>query len=162
MVAAVLAASVVPLGFASANQRGASNSNAAHWVTTWGGSPVDMGNHNYTGTIRNIVFSSVRGDMVRVRLTNTFGDQPLQIGDAYIGVSGSDGNIRGPSVPLTFSGSPSITIPQGAEALSDPVSLSVPALTDLAVSVYIPHATEQTGHSDSQETTYITFGTDQA
>ncbi len=121
-----------------------------------------MGNHNYTGTIRNVVFSSVRGNTVRVRLTNTFGDQPLQIGDAYIGVSGADGTISGPNVPLTFSGARSITIPQGAEALSDPARLSVPALTDLAVSVYIPHPTEQTGHSDSQETTYITFGTDQA
>jgi hypothetical protein len=52
--------------------------------------------------------------------------------------------------------------PQGAEALSDPVSLAVPALTDLAVSVYIPQATEQTGHNDSQESTYITEGTDHA
>jgi lysophospholipase L1-like esterase len=121
-----------------------------------------MGNHNYTGTIRNIVFTSVGGDVVRVRLTNTFGDQPLQIGDAFIGVSGPDGTIHGPNVPLTFSGARSITIPQGAEALSDPVRLSVPELTDLAVSVYIPHPTEQTGHLDSQETTYSTIGTDQA
>ncbi|HEY2651534.1 MAG TPA: SGNH/GDSL hydrolase family protein [Solirubrobacteraceae bacterium] len=166
MLAALLVAIVVPLGFASADQRQGrqdpSTAHAAHWVSTWGGSPVDMGNHNYTGTIRNIVFSSVGGDIVRVRLTNTFGDQPLLIGDAYIGVSGADGSITGPNVPLTFSGSRAITIPQGAEALSDPIRLSVPALTELAVSVYIPHPTEQTGHSDSQETTYITFGTDQA
>jgi lysophospholipase L1-like esterase len=166
--AALLASAIAaaPLSFASAGQRqqaqAASSAGATHWVATWGASPQDMGNHNYTGTIRNIVFAAVGGDSVRVRLTNTFGNQPLQIGNAYIGVSGADGNIRGRNVPLTFAGSRTITIPQGAEALSDPVSLAVPALTDLAVSVYIPQATEQTGHNDSQQSTYITQGTDHA
>jgi lysophospholipase L1-like esterase len=166
--AALLASGIAaaPLGFASADQQqppqNTSSSRATQWVATWGGSPQDMGNHNYTGTIRNIVFAAVGGDSVRVRLTNTYGNQPLQIGDAYIGVSGADGNIHGPNVPLTFAGSRTITIPQGAEALSDPVSLAVPALTDLAVSLYIPQATEQTGHNDSQESTYITEGTDHA
>jgi lysophospholipase L1-like esterase len=164
VVVGLLVAGLAPLGLASAHQSQGqrASSNARHWVATWGGSPVDMGNHNYTGTIRNIVFTSVGGDVARVRLTNIFGDQPLQIGDAYIGVSGPDGTIHGPNVPLTFSGARSITIPQGAEALSDPVRLSVPELTDLAVSIYIPHPTEQTGHADSQETTYSTIGTDQA
>ena len=157
---------MMPFGSASAAQRqqvqDTAGQGSAQWVATWGGSPMDLGNHNYTGTIRNIVFAAAGGKTARVRLTNTFGDQPLQIGDAYIGVSGADGNIRGPNVPLTFSGSRTITIPKGAEALSDPVSLTVPEATDLAVSVYIPQATEQTGHADSQETTYITHGTDQA
>src|SRR5258708_37649968 len=81
-----------PLGFASADQhqrpQNTPSSRATQWVATWGGSPQDMGNHNYTGTIRNIVFAAVGGDSVRVRLTNTYGNQPLQIGDAYIGLSG--------------------------------------------------------------------------
>lgn len=164
VLAGLAVAGVVSLGLASASQAqvSSSHSNGAQWISTWGASPVDMGNHDYTGTIRNIVFTSVGGDTLRVRLTNTFGDQPLQIGDAYIGVSEPDGSIEGPNVPLTFSGSRSITIPQGAEVLSDPISLSVPALSDLAVSLYIPQATEQTGHFDSQSTTFITFGTDQA
>lgn len=162
--AGLAVAGLVPLGVASAAEQrvGSSNSNGAQWVSVWGASPVDMGNHDYTGTIRNIVFTSVGGNTVRIRLTNTFGDQPLQIGDAYVGVTEPDGSIEGPNVPLTFSGARSITIPQGAEVVSDPVSLSVPALSDLAVSLYIPQATEQTGHSDSQSTTFITFGTDQA
>jgi len=164
VLAVVVVAGIVPPGAASAAQQqvGSANSNGTQWLSTWGASPVDMGNHDYTGTIRNIVFTSVGGNTVRVRLTNTFGDQPLQIGDAYIGVTEPDGSIAGPNVPLTFSGARSITIPQGAEVLSDPVSLSVPPLSDLAVSLYIPQATEQTGHSDSQSTTFITFGTDQA
>jgi lysophospholipase L1-like esterase len=166
VLAGLAVASLAPLGLASADQGqphvGNSIADATRWVTTWGASPVDMGNFNYSGTIRHVVFTSVGGDTVRVRLTNTFGDQPLQIGDAYIGVSDTDGTILGPNVPLTFSGSRSITIPQGAEALSDPVTLSVPELTDLAVTLYIPHPTEQTGHLGANETTFITYGTDQA
>jgi hypothetical protein len=120
-----------------------------------------MGNHNYTGTVRNIVFTSVGGNTVRVRLSNIFGSQPYEFGDASVGVSDSQGNITGPIVPLTFSGQRSVTIPQGAEVVSDPVGLTVPALHDLAVSVYVPHADgEQTGHPDAQQVNYLTFGTD--
>ena len=39
---------------------------------------------------------------------------------------------------LKFNGSPTITIPAGALAVSDPVTLDVPALGDLAVSLYLP------------------------
>jgi lysophospholipase L1-like esterase len=132
-----------------------------HWVTTWSASPVDMGDAHFTGTVRDIVFSSVGGNTVRVRLTNTFGSQPYEFGDASIGVSDSQGNITGPIVPLTFSGQRSVTIPQGAEVVSDPVDLTVPPLHDLAVSVYVPHDDgEQSGHPDAQQVNYVTQGTD--
>src|SRR4029077_4271865 len=64
-----------------------------------------------------------------------------------------------PSVPLTFGGQKSVQIPIGAEALSDPVRLHVPALQELAVSVYAPTATgSATLHSLGQQTTYVTSG----
>jgi lysophospholipase L1-like esterase len=139
----------------------ASESQSGHWVTTWSASPVDMGNHDYTGTVRNIVFTSVGGNTVRVRLSNVFGSQPYEFGAASVGVSDSQGNITGPVVPLTFNGQQSVTVPQGAEVVSDPVSLTVPALHDLAVSVYVPNDDgEQTGHPDAQQINYLTFGTD--
>jgi len=120
-----------------------------------------MGNAHYTGTVRDVVFTSVGGNTVRVRLTNTFGSQPYEFGDASIGVSDSQGNITGSVVPLTFSGQRSVTIPKGAEVISDPVSLTVPPLHDLAVSVYVPNDDgEQSGHPDSQQVNYVTGGTD--
>jgi lysophospholipase L1-like esterase len=132
-----------------------------HWVSTWSASPVDMGNAHYTGTVRDIVFTSVGGNTVRVRLSNIFGSQSYEFGDASIGVSDSQGNITGPVVPLTFSGQRSVTIPKGGEVVSDPASLTVPPLHDLAVSVYVPHDDgEQTGHPDSQQVNYLTQGTD--
>jgi len=120
-----------------------------------------MGNFGYTGTVRNIVFTSVGGNTVRVRLSNAFGSQPYEFGDVSIGVSDAQGNITGPLVPLTFNGQRSVTVAQGAEVVSDPASLTVPPLHDLAVSVYVPHADgEQTGHNDAQQVNYLTFGTD--
>jgi lysophospholipase L1-like esterase len=94
-----------------------------------------------------------------VRLTNTFGTQPLQIGSAAIGVAGSNGAISGPDLPLTFGGQSSVLIPPGAEVLSDPISLQVLPLEDLAVSVYVPQATgPATNHSDAQQDNYVATG----
>jgi lysophospholipase L1-like esterase len=110
-------------------------------------------------TVRNIVFSSASGEEVRVRFTNTFGTAPLQIGAASIAVAGTGAGTSGPAVRLTFGGQSQIQIPDGAEALSDPVRLRVPALHDLAVSVYLPQATgPATVHGDAQQVNYLASG----
>ncbi|HZN77784.1 MAG TPA: SGNH/GDSL hydrolase family protein [Micromonosporaceae bacterium] len=119
-----------------------------HWVGTWASSPVrgtttatcPAGDAAVTNqTVRNIVFASVSGDTVRVRLTNAFGTAALTVGSASVAIAGS-GAATAPGTlrTLRFGGQPGITIPPGAEALSDPVSLPVHALQSLAVSVYVP------------------------
>jgi len=172
---AVVLASIVPIGLASAApgpRQSARHSGGefgfghhAQWVSSWAASPQTAvpGTPDATGfnnqTIRNIVFTSVSGNFVRVRFTNTFGDQTLQIGGASIAVAGSGAAATGRNVPLTFGGQPSVQIPIGAEALSDPVRLHVPALQDLAVSVYLPTATgSATLHSLGQQNTYVASG----
>jgi lysophospholipase L1-like esterase len=151
-------ASVTPSTASSGNPAGAASGN---WQTTWSASTTDMGNYDYTGTVRNVVFTSVGGNTVRIRLSNTFGSQPYEFGDVSIGVSDAQGNISGPVVPLTFNGQRSVTVPQGQEVISDPASLTVPPLHDLAVSVYVPHADgEQSGHNDANQVNYLTQGTD--
>ena len=110
-------------------------------------------------TVRNIVFTSVGGNLVRVRFTNTFGTTPLQLGAASIAVAGTGPGTAGPPVPLTFGGQRSIQIPDGAEVLSDPVRMYVPRLRDLAVSVYLPQATgPATQHALGQQTNYVAAG----
>ncbi|HMF59137.1 MAG TPA: SGNH/GDSL hydrolase family protein, partial [Vicinamibacterales bacterium] len=108
-------------------------------------------------TIRHVVHVSVGGRRVRVRLSNTFGAAPLLIGSAHVALHGDGASIvPGSDRTLTFSGQPSITIPTGALALSDPVNLDVPARGDLAVSVYVPENTgPATFHESSEETAYI-------
>jgi lysophospholipase L1-like esterase len=93
-------------------------------------------------TLREIVHTSVGGDQVRVRIANTFGTVPLAIGAAHVAVSSSGASIvTGTDRALTFGGRTSVSIPAGALALSDPVNLHVEAVSDVAVSVYLPSTT---------------------
>lgn len=108
-------------------------------------------------TVRMIVRSSIGGSQVRVQLSNAFGPAALQIGAAHIALRDKDSSIVVASDhALTFSGQPSVTIPAGAEALSDPVDLRIPPLSYLAISVYIPgRAQDPTDHLTGLHTTYI-------
>jgi lysophospholipase L1-like esterase len=108
-------------------------------------------------TVRQIVRGSVGGDQVRVRLANTFGEEPLVIGAAHVALRDADERID-PAAdrPLTFSGLPGVTIPPGAVVVSDPVALDVPPLTELAVSLYFPEpASSSTVHGFGFQTNYI-------
>lgn len=108
-------------------------------------------------TVRQIVRTSIGGDQVRVRLANTFGDVPLVIGSARLALRDADQRIdpvsdRG----LTFSGSRSITVPPGALVVSDPIALTVPDLSELAVSMYFPEPTiSTTVHAFAFQTNYF-------
>ena len=155
--------SAMSLRFASADpapRESESASHATRWVATWGAGAQNIGFVFGGITIRNIIFTSVGGSEVRVPFTNAFGDQPLAIGQAAIGLAGAGSSIDGPNAAVTFFGRRSVTIPPGAEVLSDPVRLDVPALSDLAITEYLPQGDNQngSGHSDAQQTSYFTFG----
>src|SRR5690349_7011795 len=100
-----------------------------HWIATWGAAPTP-GNETTkfeNQTIREIAHVSLGGDSIRVRLSNAFSAQPVQIGAAHVALHGKDSSIiDGSDRPLTFSGRPAVEIPPGAILLSDPVSLAVP------------------------------------
>jgi lysophospholipase L1-like esterase len=133
------------------------------WVATWGASPVaplpaNATNPGFTNqTVRLIVHTSLGGNAVRVRLSNAFGTESLVIGTAHLALHGmSAATISSTDRPLTFSGSSSVTIPPGALVVSDGVKLDVPALSDLAVSLYLPGPTGQaTWHAAAFSTNYV-------
>jgi lysophospholipase L1-like esterase len=137
-----------------------------HWVATWGAAPqaAVIGDRAALGfenrTIRNIVFTSVGGSMVRVRFTNAFGTLPLRIGAAAIGVQRSGAAVAaGTSVSLLFARHRSVVIPPGSAVYSDPVRLAVLPLEKLAVSVYVPDETgPATQHVDAQQINYQAAG----
>jgi lysophospholipase L1-like esterase len=108
-------------------------------------------------TVRQIVRTSIGGDQVRVRLANTFGAVPLVIGAARLALRDSGERINPASDQvLRFSGSPSIAIPPGAIVISDPVALTVPAFSELAVSIYFPEPTTSTTvHAFAFQTNYF-------
>ena len=136
------------------------------WIAAWAASPQAASQRNrfVTGfenqTVRNVLFSSIGGSMVRVRFTNTYGAMPLQIGRATVAI-----HARGPRlVPgtmrsLTFAGQRSVTIPPGAEALSDPVRLTVRPMQELVVSEFLPRPTgPPTEHGAAQQFNYVASG----
>jgi lysophospholipase L1-like esterase len=130
-----------------------------HWVGTWSVSPEPVAAPIQINgqTVRQIVHTSLGGERVRVRLSNAYGSSGLVIGSAHVAISAGGGSISpGTDRTLKFNGSPTITIPTGALALSDPVALDVPALGDLAVSLYLPeNVAATTQHSGGLQTTYI-------
>ena len=64
------------------------------WVTSWSASPQDPvpGTLGMAGfddqTVRDIIFPSVGGNMIRLELTNAFGRSPLQVGRVTVAVTG--------------------------------------------------------------------------
>jgi lysophospholipase L1-like esterase len=142
------------------------NSHDGGWVGSWATVPTTTPVINTTTfanqTIREIVHVSVGGDAVRVRLTNEFGSTPLQIGEARVARRAAAGGAQiaaGTDRRLTFNGRGSVTIPPGAPLISDPVPLSVPARSDLVVSLFLPVTTlGKTIHAFSFQTNYAAAG----
>src|SRR5581483_2417420 len=60
---------------------------------------------------------------------------------------------------LTFHGSTDVTVPAGAEFISDPVDYAAAPLSNLSVSMYVDNApAQQTGHPGSRATSYVAHG----
>jgi lysophospholipase L1-like esterase len=108
-------------------------------------------------TVRQIVQITAGGTRIRIKLSNEYGVGPLIIGSAHIAFRSTAASII-PSTDRTlkFSGQVSVVIPQGTVALSDPVNLSVPSNTALAISLYVPQNTGfATYHENGNQTVYV-------
>ena len=131
----------------------------ARWVGTWSTSPQGVAAPIQINgqTVRQIVHTSLGGERVRVRFSNAYGTSGLVIGSAHVAISTGGATISSSTDRvLRFNGSPTIAIPAGALVVSDPVTLNLPALGDLAVSVYLPeNVAATTQHVEAQQTTYI-------
>ncbi|HWF54364.1 MAG TPA: SGNH/GDSL hydrolase family protein [Solirubrobacteraceae bacterium] len=136
------------------------------WISTWGAAPQGpvANNDSERGfadqTIRQIVYTSVGGTHARIELSNAFGSAPMVVGAAAIGIAGRGAAVLpGSERILSFGHQTWVSIPPGAEAVSDPVALAVRPLQRLAVSLYLPAATGPvTEHADAEQTSYIGGG----
>lgn len=131
------------------------------WVATWTASPMGGGTTQFSDqTVRNIIYTSVIGNEVRVRLSNTFGSGPVEVGATSMGVVLNGAQlVPGTSHSVTFGGHTSVTIPAGKQVLSDPIRMRVPRLTELAVDLYLPSQTgPATYHQLAWETNFIASG----
>jgi hypothetical protein len=102
-------------------------------------------------TVRQIVRLASAALRVQVKLSNEFGDRPMQIGTVHLALAGNDGAIvPGSDHVLTFAGRRSIAVPAGAPLVSDPVDWRIPALSRLAVSIYLPAHIPPPAHRASE------------
>ena len=137
-----------------------------HWTGSWATSQQIPEDRNALpahalddATLRQTVHLSIEGNSLRVRLSNAFGTAPLHITAAHIAravASGSDAIVMPTDTELRFSGEPDVTIPAGAEYVSDPVHLTG---SDLAISLHFETApAQQTSHPGSRTTSYLLHG----
>ena len=113
-------------------------------------------------TVRQIVHLSIGGNTIRVRLSNAFGTEPLHFSAVHIARAASPSSsaiVPGSDTALAFAGAPDVTVPAGADYLSDPVAFPVEPLSNLVVSYYLDAApARETGHPGSRETTWFLHG----
>lgn len=160
---ALIYVGVATLGFAKSKPA------PATWVGSWAASqqipepnnalnPDDL----HGATLRQIVHLSVGGTSLRVHLSNAFGTMPLHLTSVHIArpVSPSEAKIDvATDKALAFSGRGDVTIPAGAEYISDPIAYPVAPLSDLAITLHLdPPPERQTGHPGSRSTSYLVHG----
>jgi lysophospholipase L1-like esterase len=136
-----------------------------HWIATWTASPMNVWAADavlpglYNQTIREVVRVSLGGSSIRIRLSNEFGSAPIEIEAASIGLAGEDGTVH-PSTgcAVTFGGNAKATILPGSPLLSDAVDFRMPALTRIAISLYVKgHMQVQTHHYEAHQTTFLSI-----
>lgn len=148
------------------------------WIGTWatGQQLVESSNPNNNpaspylanNTLRQVVHATLGGNRIRVHFSNKYTTTggPITINSAHIALSANSSPVNGAIITstdtaLTFNnGSASVTIPVGEELYSDAVDFNVPALSNLAVSIYFGAAssTNVTGHPGSRTTYYLQSG----
>ncbi len=141
----------------------------AQWVTTWGCAvqltepnnlpPAPLAN----ATLRQFVRTSIGGKNLRVRFSNSFGTDAVTIHAAHIALAAARGSAGNGEINpatdkvLAFSGAAEVVIPKGESVLSDALDFDLPALAEVALSLYLGDisATTITGHPGSRTTSFI-------
>lgn len=133
------------------------------WMGTWATAqmPVKPVRDLLHITVRQIVHTSLGGSRARLRFTNTFGTESVEIRDVHIALPNADSSsvMAGSGHEVRFAGKTDVTIAPGALAVSDPVDFAVPAGADIDVSFYLPSFRGVlTGHDNEHQTSYLASG----
>ena len=75
-------------------------------------------------SLRMIVKPDIWGNVMRVRLSNTWGSNPITFGAVAIGLQSYSGaTVAGTNTPVTFGGSRSVTVAAGTQVFSDAIRI---------------------------------------
>ena len=142
-----------------------------HWVGTWATAPMVAGSNNNPpspglagNSLRQIVQVSIGGEVVRLKLSNHFGDSSVEIKAVELAVAktaGSSSEIEeNTTTAVTFGGSASTTIAAGQMAVSDAVQFNLTPRQNVAITIHYGQAssTVVSSHPGSRTTSYLVRG----
>lgn len=148
---------------------GQTKPNGKVWVASWAAAQQIPEPENALpaddlrdATVRQIFHLSLGGAMLRVHISNAFGTESLHFSSVHIAKPASLSAAAiypGTDQALTFDQAESVTVPPGAEYVSDALAYPVEALSSVAVTFHLddPPARE-TGHPGSRATSYVVHG----
>ncbi|MFD5521551.1 hypothetical protein [Streptomyces sp. NPDC127066] len=154
-----------------------SGSSAQHWVGTWA-SVQDTGkvqlSNGSTATVNSqtlripahVSIGTDSGSGARIHLSNAMGATPVTFHAASVALqdtAAADATAASTPVTLTFDGSPSVTIPAGGDATSDPVTLAVQPQATVLVSLQVGgEVPVMPGHSAARTPIWVSDHADRA
>jgi lysophospholipase L1-like esterase len=170
LVGLAIALSIGAAPLSAAQAAPAKAEKAERWVASWATSQMIPATKDALpaadvtdGTLRQSLRLSTGGGKIRVRLSNAFGTEPLKLSGAHVALAAAPGSARiepASDRGLTFSGRPEVTIPAGAEYLSDPIDFPAAPLANLAITLRFDGAppAQQTSHPGSRTTSWFSAG----
>lgn len=141
---------------------GSHGQNSPAWVGTWASAPMQDGSGRafQQQTLRQIIHISVSRRRFRLHLSNLFGDRALEIADVHLALEDAGSSVvKSSDRQVTFHGKSNVVIAPGESALSDPVDAKFPAMSNIAVSFFLPSPTGRaTFHQNQHQVSYIAAG----
>ena len=140
---------------------------AQNWVGTWATAPqtvvrsfMPYNNCMTNRSVRQVVKVSIGGDVIRLKLSNIYSMQPVEIRSIYIAHAKDSFSIDAKSAQyLKFGNSYKTVIPAGKQIVSDALKFKLRNLERVAITINYTSAPEvPTVHMGSRTTSYIMKG----
>ena len=140
---------------------------AQNWVGTWATAPqtvvrsfMPYNNCMTNRSVRQVVKVSIGGDVIRLKLSNIYSMQPVEIRSIYIAHAKDSFSIDAKSAQyFKFGNSYKTVIPAGKQIVSDALKFNLKNLERVAITINYTSAPEMpTVHMGSRTTSYIMKG----
>ena len=140
---------------------------AQNWVGTWATAPqtvvrsfMPYNNCMTNRSVRQVVKVSIGGDVIRLKLSNIYSMQPVEIRSIYIAHAKDSFSIDAKSAQyFKFDNSYKTVIPAGKQIVSDALKFNLRNLERVAITINYTSAPEvPTVHMGSRTTSYIMKG----
>ena len=142
-------------------------SSAQNWVGTWATAPqtvvrsfMPYNNCMTNRSVRQVVKVSIGGDVIRLKLSNIYSMQPVEIRSIYIAHAKDSFAIDAKTAQyFKFGNSYKTVIPAGKQIVSDALKFKLRSLERVAITINYTSAPEvPTVHMGSRTTSYIMKG----